>query len=232
MGSGLSAEKAIEELISRDPDREVRQVGLVDKRGEAATFTGQTCHAWAGGLTGDGFTIQGNILTGEDVIQAMYKTFLENHAQPIHWRLHRTLLAGERAGGDRRGRQSAALLLVKDQGGYGGYTDRWIDYRVDDHTDPVNRLGEILQLHDLYFQKSPRSDQIRLTGAPLRDLQELMKSLGYYPGEINGEYDTPTRAALETFIGNENFEERVYLDAGRIDRPVYEYLIDHFKEGQ
>lgn len=228
MGSGLSAEKVINDLISNDPDRDKRQVGLVDRNGEAATYTGQSCQEWAGGLTGDGFAIQGNILKSEDVIQRMHKSFLSNHAQPFHWRLYQTLLAGERAGGDRRGKQSAAILVVKEEGGYGGYSDRWIDYRVDDHPDPVIRLGEILELHDLYFQKSPRSDQIRLTGGPLRNLQEIMKRLGYYHGDINGKYGASTRRALEAFVGTENFEERVYLDVGRMDRPVYEYLLNHF----
>jgi len=228
MEDGVSAEKVINDLISNDPDRDIRQVGLVDKNGDAATYTGQSCHKWASGLTGDGFAIQGNILTDEDVIQRMNKTFISDYDQPIHWRLYRALLAGEQAGGDRRGKQSAAILVVKENGGYGGFTDRWIDYRVDDHPDPVIRLGEILELHDLYFQKSPRSDQVRLTGAPLCKLQKLMKRLGYYHGDINGWYDAQTRKALESFVGTENFEERAYLDVGRIDRPVYEYLLNHF----
>jgi len=228
MEAGVSAEKVINDLISNDPDRDIRQVGLVDKNGDAATYTGQSCQKWAGGLTGDGFAIQGNILTDEDVIQRMNKTFISYYGQPIHWRLYRALLGGEQAGGDRRGKQSAAILVVKENGGYGGFTDRWIDYRVDDHSDPVIRLGEILELHDLYFQKSPRSDQVRLTGAPLCKLQKLMKRLGYYRGDINGRYDAQTRKALESFVGTENFEERAYLDVGRIDRPVYEYLLNHF----
>lgn len=229
MSSGLSAEKTLEKLISKDPENDIRQIGLIDNQGNAATFTGQSCINWAGGLTGDGFAVQGNILAGEIVVQVMYKTFLDNPTLPIYWRLHKTLMAGEQIGGDRRGRQSAAILVVKDKGGYGGFTDRWIDYRVDDHADPINRLGEILKLHDLYFQKSPSSDQILLEGYALRNLKEIMKRLGYYHGEINGKYDLSTRAALETFIGNENFEERVYLDVGRLDRPVYDYLLKHFE---
>lgn len=228
MEDGYSAEEVVNVLLSNDPDRDIRQVGLVDKNGNAATYTGQSCHEWAGGLTGDGFAIQGNILTDKDVIQMMKKTFVSDHDQPIHWRLYRTLLAGEQAGGDLRGKQSAAILLVKENGGYGGFTDRWIDYRVDDHPHPVIRLGEILELHDLYFQKSPRADQVQLTGAPLRKLQKIMKRLGFYRGDINGRYDAQTRKALESFVGTENFEERAYLDDGRIDRPVYEYLLNHF----
>ena len=232
MGSGLSAVETLKVLISNDQEREKRQVGLVDANGEAATFTGESCQDWAGGITGAGFAVQGNILAGEIVIQAMYQSFLDNHPQPIPWRLHTALLAGDRAGGDRRGRQSAAIYIVKDQGGYGGFTDRWVDYRVDDHSDPVIRLGELLELHDLYFGKSPISDQVELKGPSLRSLQDLMKRLGYYHGDVHGEYDVPTRVALESFIGSENFEERTYLDAGRMDRPVLEYLLAHFKDVQ
>ena len=232
MGSGLSAAETLKVLISNDQEREKRQVGLVDANGEAATFTGESCQDWAGGITGDGFAVQGNILAGEIVIQAMYQSFLDNHTQPIPWRLHTALLAGDRAGGDRRGRQSAAIYIVKDQGGYGGFTDRWVDYRVDDHSDPVIRLGELLELHDLYFGKSPISDQVELKGPSLRSLQDLMKRLGYYHGGVHGEYDVPTRVALESFIGSENFEERTYLDTGRMDRPVLEYLLTHFKDVQ
>jgi uncharacterized Ntn-hydrolase superfamily protein len=232
MASGLSAVETLEDLISDDQDREKRQVGLVDVNGEAVNFTGESCLNWAGGITGDGFAVQGNILNGESVIKAMYQSFIDNHSQPIPWRLHTALLAGDRAGGDRRGKQSASIYIVKHQGGYGGYTDRWIDYRVDDHLDPVIRLGQLLELHDLYFGKSPISDQVELIGAPLRNLQDLMRFLGYYHGEVHGKYDVPTRVALEAFIGSENFEERTHLDAGRIDRPVLAYLLNYFKDVQ
>ena len=134
------------------------------------------------------------------------------------------------AGGDRRGRQSASILIVIPGAGYGGFNDRDVDYRVDDHPDPVKRLGELLELHELYFGKSSSSEQVVLKGEPLRQMQNLISRLGYYAGPIHGEYETATRHGLETFIGNENFEERADFAAGCIDRPVFEYLLKHFGE--
>jgi uncharacterized Ntn-hydrolase superfamily protein len=143
-------------------------------------------------------------------------------------RLHAALLAGDRAGGDRRGRQSAAIYVVKPKGGYGGYTDRWIDYRVDDHEDPVPRLGELLELHELYFGESQEKERAPLKGEPLRQLQEVLIRLDYIEGKADGTYDELTKTALRAFIGNENFEERCNLEAGWIDKPVLEYLVKKF----
>jgi len=229
MASGLSAQETLARLLDADPQSDQRQVGLVDAHGNAATFTGGACHAWAGGLTGDGFVIQGNILTGEDVILDMAVEFGRIREKNIIWRLYGALLAGDRAGGDRRGRQSAAILVVKPNAGYGGFNDIWADYRVDDDPDPVHRLGELLELHDLYFGESPVSERVLLSGDSLSHLQEIMKKLGYYAGSIHGQYDAPTRAALEIFTGNENFEERVDLTSGSIDRPVIDYLVRRYK---
>ncbi|HAV76057.1 MAG TPA: fimbrial assembly protein FimA, partial [Anaerolineae bacterium] len=128
MATGLSAEETLSRLLEDDIDKELRQVGLVDAKGGAATFTGTGCFAWAGGLTGKGFAIQGNILKSERVAPAMERAFLKA-AGSLPERLHAALLAGDRAGGDKRGRQSAAIYVVKPKSGYGGFTDRWIDYR-------------------------------------------------------------------------------------------------------
>jgi uncharacterized Ntn-hydrolase superfamily protein len=229
MASGLSAQETLSRLLATDPQADQRQVGLVDAHGGAATFTGSACHPWAGGLTGDCFAVQGNILTGEDVILKMAAEFSESKAKNIIWRLYGALVAGDRAGGDRRGRQSAAILVVKPKAGYGGFNDIWAYYRVDDDPDPVHRLGELLELHDLYFGESPASERVALSGEPLRRLQEIMKTLGYYTGPLDGQYDAPTRAALDSFTGNENLEERVDLTNGSIDRPVIDYLIRRYK---
>jgi len=227
MASGASAEATLTELLKDDEEREQRQVGLVDASGQAATFTGYECFEWAGGLTGPGYAIQGNILAGEQVIYAMQKTFVETKAAlPV--RLHAALLAGDRAGGDRRGRQSAAIYVVKPKGGYGGFIDRWIDYRVDDHEDPVPRLGELLELHELYFGESDEKDRVSLKGEPLKQLQEILIKLDYIEGKADGTYDELTKSALRAFTGNENFEERCDLDAGWIDKPVLEYLLKKF----
>jgi len=224
---GLSANQALERLLSDDPERDLRQVGLVDQQGGSATFTGKSCYSWAGGVTGSNFAAQGNILAGAQVVDALAETFAKTTGNLPH-RLYAALLAGDRAGGDRRGRQSAAIYVVKPKGGYGGFNDRWVDYRVDDHPDPVLRLGELLDLSDLYFGKSPESDQLQLEGEVLRRLQLIMARLGYYQGDPDGVYDAKTRIALEAFTGNENFEERTDLKAGKIDRPVYEFIIRQF----
>jgi uncharacterized Ntn-hydrolase superfamily protein len=229
MEAGITAPEALEQLIKNDPEAEKRQVGMVDARGGSASFTGKSCANWAGSVNGPNFAIQGNILAGEQVIEAMKTAFLSSTSQGLVRRLYTALLAGDQAGGDRRGRQSAAILLVKPRGGYGGYNDRWVDYRVDDHGDPVRRLGELLNLHDLYFGHSQEADQVNLTGEFLVRMQNLMRQLGYYTGTSHGHYDKATRLALESFIGNENFEERTDYSIGRIDRPVLNHLFDRFE---
>jgi uncharacterized Ntn-hydrolase superfamily protein len=229
MASGMSAETTLAELLKDDDEREKRQVGLVDAAGQAATFTGYECFTWAGGVTGHGYAIQGNILVGQQVIGAIQKAFLETVGN-LTSRLHAALFAGDRVGGDKRGRQSASIYIVKPEGGYGGFIDRWIDYRVDDHEDPVIRLGELLEMHELYFGESEEKDRVPLEDEPLKQLQEIAIALGYMEGEANGQYNDATKAALRAFTGNENFEERCDLEAGWMDKPVLEYLLKKFGE--
>ena len=227
MGQGLSAEETLAKLLADDEERELRQVGLVDAAGIAATFTGADCHDWAGGLTGPGYAIQGNILTGENVVAAMQNAFLQT-AGSLPARLYAALYAGDRAGGDRRGRQSASIYVAKPKGGYGGFIDRWIDYRVDDHPDPVPRLGELLELHELFFGESDPKDRAAIEGKTLQQLQQILIREGYLKGDFSTIYDQQTRKALEAFTGNENFEERCDLEAGWIDQPVLDYILKKF----
>jgi len=227
LATGLSAEDALSRLLENDKDREQRQVGLVDVQGQAATFTGSACFSWAGGLTGSGYAIQGNILAGKQVVYEMERVFLETKGN-LPSRLYAALLAGDRSGGDRRGRQSAAIYVSKPGGSYGGTTDRWIDYRVDDDEDPVPRLGELLEMHELYFGESDKKDRIPLKGKPLQQLQDILIHQGYMEGTADGTYDELTKTALRAFTGNENFEERTDLEAGWIDRPVLDYLLKKF----
>ena len=227
LASGRSAYDTLRELLARDRDREHRQVGIVDAQGGSATFTGKLCSDWAGGLSGPAYAIQGNILSGPDVVGQMEQTFLETHGD-LPARLLAALEAGGRAGGDRRGRQSSALIVVKPRAGYGGHNDRWIDYRVDDHLNPIPRLAELLEIHRLYFGKSPSSQRVRLQGEAVKEVQSIMKGLGYYI-PTDGEYDYATREAFRAFIANENFEERADPDAGWIDRPVLGYLLKKLK---
>jgi uncharacterized Ntn-hydrolase superfamily protein len=228
MAQGVSAEEALQSLIQDDDEPDLRQVGMVDAQGRPATFTGNDCYEWAGGETGSSYAVQGNILTGPETIKAMADAYDKTDGD-LPDRLIAALLAGDRAGGDRRGRQSAAILIVKPEGGYGGYNDRWIDYRVDDHTDPVPRLMELVELHRLHFGESSEGDQIQLPGKPLEALQEIMIALGYYSGPTDGEYNEATRAALRQFIGNENFEERVDFENANIDKPIFEFLVKKFE---
>ena len=223
MYAGLSAEKTLEGLLKDDPDRELRQIGLVDFKGGSASFTGSGCFAWAGGIAGPGYAIQGNILASGKVVLAMEKAFLKAKGT-LPGRLFAALLAGDRAGGDRRGRQSAAIYVVKPHGGYGGYLDRWIDYRVDDHEDPVPRLGVLLEMHELYFGKSPESDRLPIKGRVLGHLSTILKQQGYLKKE-NG-----FLRAFNEFIGNENFEERADPNGQWIDRPVLRYLVKKYEK--
>ena len=221
MGTGFSAQETLERLLEDDPDKELRQVGLVDAKGGSATFSGGGCFSWAGGVSGKGYAIQGNILANDRVVSTMEEVFLNTRGNlPI--RLHAALLAGDRAGGDKRGRQSAAIYVAKPKAGYGGFVDRWLDYRVDDHEDPVPRLGELLEMHELYFGKSPESDRVEIKENTLRQLTEILTQTGYLrdgKGFVN---------AFNEFIGNENFEERVDPQAQCIDGPVLGYLVRKF----
>ena len=224
MGTGLTAQETLQRLLEDDPDKELRQVGLVDAQGGSATFSGSGCFAWAGGVSGRGYAIQGNILAGEEVVPAMEKAFLDATGN-LPTRLLAALLAGDRAGGDRRGRQSAAIYVAKPKAGYGGFTDRWLDYRVDDHEDPVPRLGELLELHELYFGKSHESERVEIKDHALAQLTEILQRQAYLNQERT------FAEAFQAFIGNENFEERADPEGSWIDGPVLAYLVSKFGKG-
>lgn len=223
MGTGFSAQETLDKLLADDPDKELRQVGLVDAKGRSATFSGSECFAWAGGVSGPGYAIQGNILANDRVVPAMEEAFLRTNGN-LPTRLHAALLAGDRAGGDKRGRQSAAIYVAKPKAGYGGFVDRWLDYRVDDHEDPVPRLGELLEMHSLYFGKSPETDRVELKENTFQQMTEILTQTGYLK---NGKGFTD---AFNEFIGNENFEERADPQAQWIDGPVLEYLVRKFSK--
>ena len=221
MATGFSAQESLDRLLEDDPDKELRQVGLVDAKGGSATFSGSGCFTWAGGVAGKGYAIQGNILANDKVVSTMEEEFL-NTKGTLPTRLFTALLAGDHAGGDKRGRQSAAIYVAKPKAGYGGYLDRWLDYRVDDHEDPVPRLGELLAMHDLYFGKSPESERVEIKDNVLVQMTEILTATGYLKnGKGFGE-------AFNEFIGNENFEERADPEVKWIDGPVLEYLIKKF----
>jgi uncharacterized Ntn-hydrolase superfamily protein len=143
LAMGKSAEEVLKLLTEEDKQQDIRQVGIVDTAGNAASFTGKKCMPWAGGKTGKHYACQGNLLAGEEVVNAMATAF-EEAKGPLAWRIQAALEAGDKAGGDKRGKQSAALLVVRARGGYGGYNDRYVDFRVDDHADPIPELARIL----------------------------------------------------------------------------------------
>lgn len=222
LASGLPAEVALQRLISADPERAHRQLGIVDARGGSATFTGDACFAWAGGIAGPNFACQGNILAGEDTVTAVAETFVTGNG-PLAERLVSVLAAGQAQGGDSRGQQSAALLVVRAGGGYGGNNDRYIDLRVDDHPQPIDELARVLRLHRLLFEKAATEDCVPVTALLVRELQRLLQQAGFYHGSITDQWDAATSAALEAWAGVENLEERLRSDA-LIDPLVLQHL--------
>ncbi|QWK09818.1 MAG: DUF1028 domain-containing protein [Thermoflexus hugenholtzii] len=226
MAEGLSAEETLAHLLAADPEREKRQVGLVDRAGRAAAFTGAECLPWAGHRIGEGFCCQGNLLVDARTLEAMAETFVKATGE-LADRLVAALLAGDRAGGDRRGRQSAAILVVREGGGYGGFNDRYMDLRVDDDPDPVAKLKDLVELHHLYFGTPRPEDRIPIDAALAQEIQRLLRHVGLYTGEITGVYDEATRRALETLFGIENLEER-WQPGDAIDRVAWEFLRRRF----
>src|SRR5262245_8168612 len=180
LGTGVAAAQVVAGLTAADTGRDQRQLGVVAVTGDGATYTGSGCHPWAGGIAGDGFAIQGNILTGPDVVEEMLRAWLTGDAgAPLGRRLVAALLAGDRAGGDKRGRQSAALLVVAKGQGYGGTSDVVADLRVDDHPDPVVELGRLLDLHSLYFDKADPADLLELKGDVVDEVRVRLRDLGH-----------------------------------------------------
>jgi len=228
LASGLSAKETIARLTGADDGRASRQVGIVAMHGEPATFTGDECFPWAGGHVGEHYTCQGNILVGEETVLSMARTF-EQTAGHLCDRLMAALAAGQAAGGDSRGQESAALLVVRERGGYGGFNDRFIDLRVDDHPQPIEELQRILQLHKLYLFPPESQDILPIDNALASELQELLTISGDYKGSVNGVYDTATQDAFRQFSGRENLEERWFEDA-RIDRVVLEFMRKKLRE--
>jgi uncharacterized Ntn-hydrolase superfamily protein len=208
LAAGGSAQEVLEQLLAEDAQPDDRQVGIVDARGGSATFTGPGCMDWAGGRAGPCYAAQGNILAGAQVVEALVDSFTSTTGS-LGERLSAALLAGDRAGGDRRGRQSAAMVVRQTGGGYGGNNDILLDLRVDDHPDPVPELIRLLDIHMLLFGKTPPEDFLPLDGALGEEVRSLVSARGY--------------GSLEEWAGVENLEERLG-DANEIDPVVLEAL--------
>lgn len=261
MANGATASEALEILLRADPNREQRQVGMVDAQGNAATWTGTECFAWAGGrvgqqdgaaaevgpddggigtvVAGHGYTAQGNILVSEETVQAMAEAF-ETTSGELADRLMAALIAGGEAGGDQRGEQSAALLVVRDGAGYDGL-DNFIDLSVYDHETPIAELDRLYRLNNLYFTQSAPEDMIPVTEDIARELQQMWQTRGFYDGPIDGVVDEAFQHLLVDYMGWENYDLRIVpvqsvdLAAGetlRIDREVLEDMRAVFAEGR
>src|SRR5919202_551457 len=191
-----------------------RQVGVVDGRGGAASFTGSECFDWAGGRTGAGYAAQGNILVSEETVAALAATFEATQGRPLAERLIECLAAAQAAGGDSRGQQSSALLVVERDGGYAGLSDEVVDLRVDDHERPIEELRRLYDLHQAIFGKTPRERWVDVDEDLAHELRERLSRLGY---------DGDLESAFTRWAGNENLEERVE-GVERIDPVVLDEL--------
>ena len=192
---GLNASDVVERLVGADEGRAERQLGIVDATGRGAAWTGTECTDWAGHRTGDGYSAQGNILVGPETVDALAETFEANAGRPLAERLIDCLAAAQTAGGDRRGQQSAALLVVERNGGYAGLSDVLVDLRVDDHAAPIEELRRLYGLHDRLFGKTPRGQWLPLEGALAVEVRDRLVQLGY--------------DSLDAWAGVANLEERV-----------------------
>ena len=219
MSQGRSAQETVEAMISADEEREHRQLGVVDAEGRAATFTGSECFEWAGGITGEHYAAQGNILVGRQTVEAMAKTF-EGTSGDLAGRLLAALDAGQQAGGDSRGRQSSALLVVREGGGYGGDNDRCLGLRVDDQPEPIRELLRRRGLHTLYFGETAAEDVLAVEGNVREEVEAALRRLGYLEGDVD---DDVLLDSLSAFIRTENFEEREQ-ERGYLDRAVLGFM--------
>jgi uncharacterized Ntn-hydrolase superfamily protein len=228
MASGASSAEAIKIVTDADEQRDLRQVGMVDRQGNAAAYTGGGCHDWAGHIIGDGFACQGNILI-PGTVEAMAEEFERQRSGPgelADW-LVATLAAGQNAGGDSRGRQAAGILVVRENGGYGNNTDRYLDLRVDDDPNPIRKLGELVQMHHLFFgQTDP--DQLIPVADVAAEIQQILLRAGEYDGPVTGTFDEGTRSALRSLVGKENLEERWDGSGDLIDGVVVNFLRKRF----
>lgn len=221
LAAGKTPEDCAAEFSATDEHYDSRQFGIVAANGDSVTHTGGGCHAWAGGVAAPNFAAQGNILTGPDVVDALVRV-LEQDDRPFPERLLAALQAADDAGGDRRGRQSASLLVVGAGKGYGGLTDRWIDLRVDDHPQPIPELSRLLELHRVFLDK-PSQPPRELSASDISWLQQVLKQEGYLQQDPDGDWNDATEKALQSLYGVENLEER-WLDGPRVDPVAWQRL--------
>lgn len=222
---GRSASEVVQELTSADPKRDERQLGVVDREGGSAAFTGSKCFDWAGHQTGPGFACQGNILLASTVVEAMARTYTTTPGD-LPERLLAALHAGQREGGDRRGMQSAALLIVREEGGYEKQGDRWVDLRVDEHPSPIEELERMFRIYDLtLLDREDPATLLPLTGETAIRVQRALGILGYPVGASTGKWDARSATAFAKFVGEHNFENRA-----RSDAKIWPSMLDYLEE--
>jgi uncharacterized Ntn-hydrolase superfamily protein len=203
---GCTADEVVERLTDSDEEAERRQVGVVGRDGSVAAFTGEECFDYAGDIQGEEYTVQGNILENRETLTAMADTF-ETTDGGLPERMLAALLAGNEAGGDKRGEQSAAMYVAKPEGGYDGRNDRWIDVRVDDHEAPIEELERVFKLYDVTLLERAEPDETHeLDGEPAREVTATLADLGFYDGDPSARFGEAERDALEAFRGMNNFE--------------------------
>jgi uncharacterized Ntn-hydrolase superfamily protein len=231
MMEGKSASETLKELIDNDDGREHRQVGIVDAKGRVASHTGKECMGWAGHVIGDGYTCQGNILAGAAVVNDMADAFEKTEGDLID-KLFAGLKSGQAAGDDKRGMQSAAILVVRKEGGYEGGNDRLVDVRVDEHASPIEELERVFSVYDMtLLSREDPSNLFPIDGPVAQRMQSILHDFGYLKEVSLDDYWTPEASvALQEWTNTENFENK-WVE-GKIWKSVLDYLFKQWEESQ
>lgn len=217
---GLSPEEVIHQLVADDPGKELRQVAIINAKGEASAFTGEECYDWAGHRIGKHHSSQGNILVSEETVNAMSETF-EQTKGPLAERLLTALAAAQQAGGDSRGKQSAAIYVLQEGAGYGGYNDVKVDLRVDDHPEPIEELQRLYGLHKLF--NTPTEEEVAIEGEVFEAIKKQLVKLGFLETGDQSVYEGEVKEAFKAFALGENFDDR-WTEEEKVDVVVLEFL--------
>ncbi|TWT04960.1 DUF1028 domain-containing protein [Planomicrobium sp. CPCC 101079] len=217
---GLSPEEAISKLVEDDPGKNLRQVAIINHKGEASAFTGEECFDWAGHKVGKHHSSQGNILVSEETVTAMSETF-EQTKGTLTERLLNALSAAQNAGGDSRGKQSAAIYVLQEGAGYGGYNDVKVDLRVDDHPEPIEELRRLYELHKIY--NMPTEEVVEIEGEVFEEIKSKLVQLGFLNTADQLEYEGEVKEAFKAFALGENFDDR-WSEESQVDVLVLEFL--------
>ena len=219
---GLSPEEVIDKLVADDSGRSLRQVAVINSAGEASAFTGHECYDWAGHKIGKHHSCQGNILVSEKTVSEMSKVFEESEG-PLAERMLKAISAAQHAGGDSRGKQSAAVYVLQEGAGYGGYNDVKVDLRVDDHPEPIEELQRLYELHKMYA--APSEEKLAIDGDVLETVVEQLVKTDLLAAVDHSSYDAEVKEALKTFVLRENFDDHWSEDA-----LIYETVLDYLKK--